>query len=144
MSTALQLCTLTLDRHWFGIEVVQIQEILRWQQLTRVPLAPPVVCGLMNLRGQIVTAIDLRRRLGLPDRPPEAEPTNVVVQTDGGVVSLLADAVGDVIEVASDDVERPPETLHRTLRELTRGACKLKDRLLLVLDTALVVKLGPT
>ncbi len=138
---ALQLCTLRLDRHWFGIEVVQIQEILRAQPLTPVPLAPPVVRGLMNLRGQIVTALDLRRRLGLPDRPPDAEPTNVVVRTEDGVVSLLADAVGDVIEVPRDSVERPPEILRGPVRDLTRGACKLRDRLLLVLDTASVVRL---
>jgi purine-binding chemotaxis protein CheW len=142
MAEPLHLCTLTLDRHWFGVEVVHIQEILRAQQLTPVPLAPPVVRGLMNLRGQIVTAIDLRRRLGLPDRPADAEPTNVVVHCDGAVVSLLADSVGDVIDVPAAAIERPPETLRGPVRELTRGACKLHDRLLLVLDTAAVVRLG--
>jgi purine-binding chemotaxis protein CheW len=142
LSESLQLCTLTLDRHWFGIEVTQIQEILRWQQLTPVPLAPPVVRGLMNLRGQIVTALDLRRRLELPERAADAEPTNVVVRTEGGVVSLIADAVGDVIEVPRASVERPPETLRGTVRDLTRGACKLRDRLLLVLDVAAVVRIA--
>src|SRR5262249_56860285 len=125
-----------------GVEVAHIQEILRAQQLTPVPLAPPLVRGLMNLRGQIVTAIDLRRRLGLADRPPEDEPTNVVVHAGVGVVSLLADSVGDVIVVPAGAIERPPETLRGPGRELTRGASKLQDRLLLVLDTAALVRLG--
>jgi purine-binding chemotaxis protein CheW len=116
-----------------------VQEILRAQQLTRVPLAHQVVCGLMNLRGQIVTALDLRRRLGLPERPEGMKPKNVVVRTDGGVVSLLVDDVGDVIDVAGETLERPPETLRGPVRELIQGAYKLSDHLLLLLDAEKVV-----
>jgi purine-binding chemotaxis protein CheW len=109
--------------------------------MTRVPLAHPVVRGLINLRGQIVTAIDLRRRLEFPDRPADQLPVNVVVQTDDGAVSLLVDEIGDVLEVSEDWFERPPETLQGTARELIRGAYKLQDDLLLILDTERTVSL---
>src|SRR5262249_35802277 len=98
MDTA-QFCTLYLENACYGIEVTRVQEIIRYQHLTRVPLAPGVVAGLMNLRGQIVTAIDLRRRLSLPAREGARLPTNVVVQGESGVVSLLVDEVGDVLTV---------------------------------------------
>ena len=130
-----QFCTFYVGGHFFGIDVLQVQEIIRYQEMTRVPLAPPVVRGLINLRGQIVTAIDLRRRLELSERPDDQLPVNVVVHTVGGAVSLLVDEIGDVLEVSEAAFERPPETLKGAARELIRGAYKLKDRLLLVLDT---------
>jgi len=130
-----QFCTFFLDGHFFGLDVLKVQEIIRYQEMTRVPLAPPVVRGLINLRGQIVTAIDLRRRLDLTDRPTDQLPLNVVVQTDDGAVSLMVDEIGDVLEVPDDLFERPPETLKGTARKLIRGAYKLPDRLLLILDT---------
>src|SRR5215470_7939499 len=117
-----QFCTLFLDGACYGIEVTRVQEVIRSQRLTRVPLAPAVVAGLMNLRGQIVTAIDLRKRLGLPERTAKKPPTNVVVQTEGGVASLLVDEVGDVLQVPSDAFEAPPATLRRPARDLLRGA----------------------
>ncbi len=130
-----QFCTFYVDGHYFGIEVRKVQEIIRYQEMTRVPLAPPVVRGLINLRGQIVTAIDLRRRLEFADRSAEQLPVNVVVDTNDGAVSLLVDEIGDVLEVPEKAFERPPETLRGPARELIRGAYKLKDRLLLILDT---------
>jgi purine-binding chemotaxis protein CheW len=129
-----QYCTFYLAGHYFGLDVLKVQEIIRYQEMTRVPLAAPVVQGLINLRGQIVTALDLRRRLELEDRPADQLPVNVVVHTDDGAVSLLVDEIGDVLEVADTLFERPPETLGGTARELIRGAYKLPDRLLLILD----------
>ena len=134
MADTHQYCTFYLAGHYFGLDVLKVQEIIRYQEMTRVPLASPVVRGLINLRGQIVTALDLRRRLELEDRSAEQEPVNVVVHTDDGAVSLLVDDIGDVLEVPEDLFERPPETLQGTARELIRGAYKLKDRLLLILD----------
>jgi purine-binding chemotaxis protein CheW len=131
-----QFCTFFVRGLFLGLEVTCIQEVIRYQPLTVVPLAPPVIAGLMNLRGQIVTAIDLRHRLGLAPREANERPLNVVVRTPDGVVSLLVDEIGDVIEVDGDTFERPPETLTDDARELIRGAYKLKDRLLLVLDAA--------
>jgi purine-binding chemotaxis protein CheW len=135
MADERQYCTFYVDGHYFGLDVLKVQEIIRYQEMTRVPLAPPVVRGLINLRGQIVTAIDLRRRLELRERPADQLPLNVVVQTDDGAVSLLVDEIGDVLEVPEKLFERPPETLKGMARELIRGAYKLQDRLLLILDT---------
>jgi purine-binding chemotaxis protein CheW len=139
-----QYCTFVLDGHHFGIDVMEVQEVIRYQEMTRVPLAHPVVRGLINLRGQIVTAIDLRRRLDLPDRQTGELPVNVVVQTDDGAVSLLADEIGEVLVVPEAAFEPPPETLRGKARAMVRGAYKLEGRLLLVLDTdELVGALAP-
>jgi purine-binding chemotaxis protein CheW len=137
-----QFCTFYLDGHYFGLDVLQVQEIIRYQEMTRVPLAPPTVRGLLNLRGQIVTGIDLRRRLDLPDRPAEHRPMNVVLRGEDSPVSLLVDEIGEVIEVADGAWERPPETLHGRVRELIRGVWKLPDELLLILDTAKTLDLA--
>jgi purine-binding chemotaxis protein CheW len=102
--------------------------------LTPVPLALAVIEGLINLRGQIVTTIDMRRRLRLEPRAPGETAMNVVVRTEEGAVSLLVDEVGDVVEVESSMFERPPDNLDPAIRKLVRGICKLKDRLLIVLD----------
>jgi purine-binding chemotaxis protein CheW len=129
-----QLCTFYLEDHLFGVEVESVQEVIREQHITRVPHAPWVVRGLINLRGQIVVALDLRRRLGLDERNTVSESTNVVVRCDGSVISLLVDDIGDVVDVSDDLFEPPPETLRGEGRELIRGAYKLPGRLLLVLD----------
>ena len=131
-----QFCTFYVRGMFLGLEVTCFQEVIRAQPLTVVPLTEPVIAGLMNLRGQIVTAIDMRHRLGLPPREPDERPINVVVRTPDGAVSLLVDEIGDVIEVSDDAFERPPEMLGDDARALIRGAYKLKDRLLLVLDAA--------
>ncbi len=139
-----QFCTFFLDGHYFGIDVLEVQEVLRHQEMTQVPLAPAAVRGLINLRGQIVTAIDLRRRLDFPDRADGTPPVNVVVRTDDGAVSLLVDEIGDVLQVPEAAFERPPETLRGTARELIRGAYKLDGQLLLVLNTERAVDLDQT
>ncbi len=131
-----QYCTFFVRGLFLGLEVTCIQEVIRAQPLTVVPLTPSVIAGLMNLRGQIVTAIDLRHRLGMPAREPDERPLNVVVRTSDGPISLLVDEIGDVIEVDAETFERPPDTLSDEARELIRGAYKLKGRLLLVLDPA--------
>lgn len=141
MSDARQFCTFYLNGLYFGIDVLNVQEVIRSQELTRVPLAHPAVRGLINLRGQIVTALDLRRRLDMPDRPADRAPVNVVVNTDEGAVSLLVDEIGDVIGADRARFEHPPETLRGPARELIRGAYKLDDQLLLVLDTERTVAL---
>ena len=135
MANPKQFCTFFLNGLYFGVEVTHVQEVLRHQPMTRVPLAPPTVHGLINLRGQILTAIDLRRRLDLPVRTGERLPMNVVVRTADGAVSLLVDEIGDVVEIQEDIFERPPETLRGVARDLVRGVYKLKERLLLILDT---------
>ncbi len=139
---AAQYATFFVDGLFFGIEVLQVQEVLRHQEMTRVPLAPEVIEGLINLRGQIVTAIDMRRRLKLRPRPEGLLPMSMVVRAADGAVSLLVDEIGDVLEVDAESFERPPDNLDAASRELIRGVYKLKDRLLLVLDTERTVDVG--
>jgi purine-binding chemotaxis protein CheW len=140
--TSKQYCTFFVNGQFFGVEVLNVQEILRYQQMTCVPLAPPTVQGLINLRGQIVTAIDLRRRLDLPARPDHELPMNVVVRSEDGAISLLVDEIGDVVELSDEGFEHPPETLRGVARDLIKGVYKLKGRLLLVLDTERTVNLS--
>jgi purine-binding chemotaxis protein CheW len=137
-----QFSTFVVDRLLFGVEVEKVQEVIRYQEMTRVPLAPPVVKGLINLRGQIVTAIDLRRRLGLRERAVSDLPMNVVIRNDDGAVSMLVDEIGDVLETDEDSFECSPETLTGKIRELIRGVYKLENRLLHVLDSEKVVNLA--
>jgi purine-binding chemotaxis protein CheW len=137
-----QFCTFFLDGLRFGVSVEQVQEVVPYQELTRVPLAPPTVRGLLNLRGQIVTGIDLRRRLELPEWPEGSLPVNVVLRGEDSPVSFLVDDVGDVIEVAADAAERPPETLRGRVRELIQAVYPLADELLLVLDTVKTLNLN--
>ena len=142
MSQNRQFCTFYVDDLFFGVDVQEVQEVFRFEPMTRVPLAPSVVRGLINLRGQIVTALDLRRRLGLRPRPADARPLNVVVRTNDGPVSLLVDEIGDVVEVSPDRFEAPPETTRGIARQLISGVYKLDERLLLVLDTEKSVAVG--
>jgi purine-binding chemotaxis protein CheW len=137
-----QYCTFYLDGHFFAVEVMKVQEVLRYQAMTRVPLAPEEVRGLINLRGHIVTAIDMRRRLKLKDRADDQVPMNVVVRTEDGEISLLVDEIGDVLEMDDSAFERPPDTIDGTTRELVRGVYKLQDRLLLVLDSEQVANVS--
>jgi purine-binding chemotaxis protein CheW len=132
---ALQFCTFYLDGLLFGVELKGVQEVIHSLDMTQVPLAPAVVSGLINLRGQIVTAVDLRRQLELKPAPPGSHVMNVVVRSEDGAVSLLVDEIGDVVEVDDTTFERPPETLRGTVREVITGVHKLNDRLMLVLDT---------
>jgi len=136
-----QFTTFTLEGHLFGVEVETVQEVLRYQVSTRVPLAPAAVGGLINLRGQVITALDLRRRLGMPDRPEDALPMNVVVRTEDGAVSLLVDQIGEVIETDATHFEQPPDTVTAQARDLIRGAYKLDRTLLLALDVPRTVEL---
>jgi purine-binding chemotaxis protein CheW len=136
-----QFATFFLNGLFFGVEVLKVQEVIRYQEMTRVPIAPAMIQGLINLRGQIITAIDLRRRLDMPPRAESRLPMNVVVRTDDGAVSLLVDEIGDVVEIQDDTYEQLPETLTGVARELIRGVYKLKERLLLVLDTERTVTL---
>jgi len=141
MTNTKQFCTFFVNGLFFGVEVLKVQEVIRYQGMTCVPLAPTMIQGLINLRGQIVTAIDLRRRLELAPREADQLPMNVVVRSDDGAVSLLVDEIGDVVEIRDDIYERPPETLKGVARELVQGVYKLKERLLLILDTEKTVNL---
>jgi purine-binding chemotaxis protein CheW len=136
MANTSQFCTFYLDKLLFGVELKSVQEVIRSLDVTKVPLAPSVVSGLINLRGQIVTAVDLRRKLDLEPRAPGVAAMNIVVRSEDGAVSLLVDEIGDVVEVEQDTFEVPPETLRGAVREVITGVHKLNGRLMLVLETS--------
>jgi purine-binding chemotaxis protein CheW len=142
--SSLQVSTFYVGKYFFGIEVVRVQEVLRSQKMTTVPLAPPVIEGLINLRGQIVPALDMRRRLHLEPRAPEMISMNVVVRTDEGAVSLIVDDIGDVLDLDRENIELPPDNLAAEANGIINSVYKLKDSLLLLLDTDRTVDVGST
>ena len=132
-----QVCTFYLDNQLFGIDVLSVQEVVRFQEMTSVPLTSPEITGLINLRGRIVTAIDLRKRLHMDERAEDSDPPqNIIVHgsDDKEVVSLLVDEIGDVLQVQESAFERVPNTLSPEFRSLIVGAYKLEKQLLLLLD----------
>jgi purine-binding chemotaxis protein CheW len=138
---ARQYSTFYVSDLFFGIDVLNVQEVLRYQQMTRVPLAPDVIEGLINLRGQIVTAVDLRKRLNVRPRDNGSAPMNIVVRSEEGAVSLLVDEISDVLEVNPASYEPPPQNLPEEQRELIEGLYKLDGRLLLILNTERVLQI---
>lgn len=135
MAKTQRFCTFFLQDQFLGVPVQEVQEVNRYQEMTRVPLAPAVIRGLINLRGQIVMVIDLRRRFGMDERPDSQLPMNIVVRAKEGAVSLLVDDIGDVLELEEQKLKTPPETLQGSARDLVRGVYMLQNRLMLVLDT---------
>ena len=131
--------TFVVDGQLFGVPATEVMELTRFHGLTRVPLAPPAVAGLINLRGQVVTAVDMRRRLELRPRPEGQQPMNVVLRREDVLVSLLVDQVGEVIALDDSTFEPVPDTLRGIARELVRGIHKLPCRLLLLLDLSKVI-----
>jgi purine-binding chemotaxis protein CheW len=138
---AKQYSTFFVSDLYFGIDVLNVQEVLRYQQMTRVPLAPDVIEGLINLRGQIVTAVDLRKRLNVRPRDNGSAPMNIVVRSEEGAVSLLVDEISDVLQVDPASYEPPPQNLPEEQRELIEGLYKLDGRLLLILNTERVLQI---
>lgn len=129
-----QLATFTLAGAHYGIDMFRVEEALRGQARTPVPLAAPSIAGLINLRGKVVLTIDLRTRLGLEPLNADLEPMMVVVSVDGEPISLLVDDIGDVIDVEGRQLEAPPDTLPPWLHEVILGVYQLEGSLLLVLD----------
>ena len=135
-------CSFKVGDLLFGIDVRDVQEVLRYQEITHVPLAPPVVRGLINLRGQIVTAVDMRRQLRMPERADGRLPMSVIVRTREDPISLLVDEIGDVIEVDPEGFEDIPPTVSGVVRDLMTGVHKLDDGLLLVLKTERAIRIA--
>ncbi|WP_447968341.1 chemotaxis protein CheW [Nitrospira sp. M1] len=139
MSGVRQFCTFTVGTFLFGVDVRVVQEVLRDQRMTDVPLASPVIRGLMNFRGQVVTTLDLRRRLGIDAGSFDSSPMNVVIRTDHEPISLLVDELGDIIDVTDDAWELPPSSLDGEVKALLVGAYTCNDRMLLALDVGRVM-----
>jgi purine-binding chemotaxis protein CheW len=136
-----QYSTFRVADMFMGIELTRVQELLRFQEMTRVPLAPQAIEGLINLRGQIVTALDMRRILGLPPvEIKEALPMNIVIQSEGGPVSLLVDEICDVLDVPLTSSKPLPENMPAEQRELLQEVYQLETGLLLILNTDRVLQ----
>ncbi len=134
MSDIKQFCTFYLGDRMFGLEVLKVQEVIRHQEMTDVPLAPKVIKGLINLRGSIVSCVDLRARFEMLPSDRDEPAMNVVTQTATGLISLQVDRIGDVVEVTGESFENPPDTLGGTARKLIEGVYKLENALLLILN----------
>jgi len=126
--------TFVIAKQMFGIPVLKVQDVLASCEVTRIPLAPPEVAGALNLRGRIVTAIDVRLRLGLAARNTEDHQTSIVVEQNGELYSLMVDEVGEVLSLDPKGFQKNPPTLDARFREYSSGIFRLKERLLVVLD----------
>ncbi len=138
-----QCCTFYVNGLFFGVDVLKVQEVIKSQAMTSIPLSPEEINGLINLRGEIVTAIDMRTLLKSHKKGDSSEdPMNVVIITDGNPISLQVDAVGDVIDINPDRMEPPPETLDDNVKKLVESVYKLDDKLMLILnvDSAIDIK----
>ncbi len=136
MAEPKQFCTFYVNDVLLGIEVLDVQEVLRYQEMTEVPLAPSEIQGLINLRGQIITAINLRSRMNLPPHKNDNKSMNVVTRINNEIISFLVDSVGEVLEVEDESFEPVPSTVDAATRELVSGVYKLDGkRLLMALDT---------
>jgi len=134
--------TLTIAGQWFGIPVLTVQDVLGPRNVARIPLADPVIAGSINLRGRIVTVIDMRKRLGLPPMANGKPQMNVVVENEGNLYSLLIDAVGEVMSVPEDRYERSPATVDPMWREFSDGIYRLENRLLITLNVPHLLDIG--
>jgi purine-binding chemotaxis protein CheW len=130
-----QYATFHVAGIFLGIEVAKVQEVMRHQEMTDIPLAPAAIKGLINLRGQIVIAVDTRRSLGLPPLDTGEPPRNIIIRSADGGVSLLVDEIDDVMDVSLAAFAPVPENMPAERKELIEGVYNLADRLLLVLDT---------
>ena len=134
--------TLTVCGQDCGVPVLAVRDVLGPQAITPIPLAPAEIEGAMNLRGRIVTAVDLRRRLALPPRPDGAQPMSIVVEHGGELYSMLADAVGEVVPLSSADRAPNPPTLDQLWREVSRGVHRRDGQLLILLDVERLLAIG--
>lgn len=136
------LVTFRVGRQWLGLPVATVQEVLTAQRLAPVPLAPPAVAGFLNLRGQIVTAIDLRTALGEPPDPSADAPEtfDVVVRDDDELFALVVDGIGDVITIAAAECDAPPATLAGSWAAACAGAVRRERDVLLILDLARILR----
>jgi purine-binding chemotaxis protein CheW len=135
--------TLTVADQLCGVPVLSVRDVLGEQSITRIPLAPPEVAGSLNLRGRIVTAVDLRRRLRLPPAPAGRPPMSVVTEQGGELYALLVDQVREVMTLKSSQFERTPPTLPGAWAGFCEGVYRLPGNLLVVLDVARLLALAP-
>jgi purine-binding chemotaxis protein CheW len=137
-----EFVTFTIADQLFGIPVLKVQDVLSSYQITRIPLAPPEVMGSLNLRGRVVTAIDMRARLGLPLRTDGGDSMSIVAEHEGELYSLVVDAVGEVLALSTKTFDRNPPTLGSKFRTVSDGIYRLDGQLLVVLDVNRLLDYG--
>jgi purine-binding chemotaxis protein CheW len=142
MSANHRYSTFFLNGICFGVPIEKVQEVLEHQEITPVPLSPAVLPGIINLRGQILTTIDLKSRLNLSESEMSETAMMMVVRTSEGPMNLVVDKIGAVLDVDASLFEPPPETLKPSVHAVTTHVCKLEKNLLLVLDTEKAIQLG--
>ena len=140
--TTEEFVTFTITKQLFGIPVLKVQDVLSSYQITRIPMAPPEILGSLNLRGRVVTAIDMRARLGLPPREKSAETMSIVADHEGELYSLVVDSVGEVLALSPSTFDRNPPTLDPKFRSFSDGIYRLDDQLLVVLDVNRLLDYG--
>jgi purine-binding chemotaxis protein CheW len=133
--------TLMLGDQLCGVPVLVVRDVLAGQSIARIPLAPPEVAGNLNLRGRIVTAIDLRQRLRLPPRAADAKPMSVVTEQGSELYALLVDQVSEVVSLRLADMESNPPTLPPIWSEHSLGIYRVSERLMVVLDVTRLLQL---
>lgn len=138
--TMKEFVTVRVAGQMFGISVLAVQDVIRKQRITPVPLAPPMVAGALNLRGRIVTAIDMRTRLGLPATDTPATTMKVVVEYQHELYALMVDSVGDVLTLSLQQMEKTPANLDSAWRQVSAGVYKLDKELLVILDIAHIIE----
>lgn len=134
LESSKEFLTILISDQLFGIPILQVQDVLGEQEVTKVPLAPPAVLGSLNLRGRVVTAINVRSCLGLPPREEQHKEMSVVVEHDSELYSLIIDEVGDVMKLKSQDFENAPATLDPIWKNISLGIYKLEGKILVILD----------
>ncbi|MDZ3836859.1 MAG: chemotaxis protein CheW [Rhodospirillales bacterium] len=137
-----EFLTFSVDRQLFGLPLASVSDVLDARPLTPVPLAPPEVAGSLNLRGRIITAIDVRRRLGLPAMTPGSEHMSIVTESEGELFNLIVDTVGEVIAVGDDQFEDNPVTLDAGWRRFSAGIYRLEEGLMVVLNVEPLLDIG--
>ena len=137
------LVSIQVGGETFGVPVLSVQDVIAAVRIDIVPLAPPEVAGSLNLRGRIVTAIDIRKRMGMPAREPEAPHMSVIVERSGELYALQVDDVGDVLWLAVAEQEPTPITLSPDWRAVSDGLYRLDGELMLVLNVERFLTLAP-
>ncbi len=133
-----QLCGFKIGDAYYAVPVLEVQELIKPQRMTQVPLSPPFVRGLINLRGQIVTTISLRRMFGIDEEDPE-EHMNIIIRNKDSLYSLIVDEIMDVMDLEESIFESAPKTINEKIRKYIKGVYKLDGKILVLLDLAIIL-----
>lgn len=140
----MQVCTFRVAQFYCGIPISAVQEVIQSVTFTRAPLAPGAVSGLVAVRGDVLTVIDLRRKLRIEAAPSGSDPVNLVVRSGGEAISLWVDVIDDVIELDRESGAEPPDTMNSEVRAVISKVYEVGDRLLLLLDPEAVTDVDST